>query len=326
MKLTRRHSLKLAGAALAAPFVARTAFAQAWPSKPIRAVVPVGAGSTIDIVSRIVFDQLSQQLGQTIVPENRGGAGGTIGAAAVARAEPDGYTLLINSSQHTVSPAMYSNLAYDTARDFSAVASLGSSPNVTVVAPATGFKKLSDMVAAAKAKPGGFSYGTAGVGSATHLSTERLRFSAGFDGVHVPFRGMPEALTEVIAGRVDFSCSSIAPALPLIRDGKLTALSVTTPKRTPALPDVPTSLEQGYANSDYTFWTGMFLPSKTPREIVERLHQETLKALSSPNVADRLKQQGIDPMPVKPAEFDAQIKAEIESIQALVKAANIKFS
>ena len=325
MKLTRRKSLKLVGAGLAAPFVSRTASAQSWPSKPIKVVVPVGAGSTIDIVSRIVFDPLSQQLGQSIVVENRGGAGGTIGAAAVARAEPDGYTLLINSSQHTVSPAVYPNLSYDTAKDFAAVASLGSSPNVTVVSPAKGFKTLSDLVAAAKAKSGGFTYGTAGVGSATHLSTERLRFSAGFDGVHVPFRGMPEALTEVMTERVDFSCSSIAPALPFIRDGKLQALSVTTPKRTPALPDVPTSLESGYANSDYTFWTGMFLPSKTPREIVERLHQEVLKALRTPGVPEKLAQQGIDPMPIAPVAFDAQIKGEIDSILALVKAAGIKF-
>jgi tripartite-type tricarboxylate transporter receptor subunit TctC len=318
--------LKLIGAAIAAPFVSRIAQAQSWPSKPIRAIVPVSAGSTIDIISRIVFDPLSQQLGQSIVAENRGGAGGTIGAAAVARAEPDGYTLLINSSQHTVSPAVYANLSYDTARDFAAVVSLGSSPNVTVVSPEKGFKTLREFVAAAKAKPGGFTYGTAGVGSATHLSTERFRFSAGFDGVHVPFRGMPEALTEVMTGRVDFSCSSIAPALPFIRDGKLVALAVTTPQRSAALPAVPTSLEAGYANSDYTFWTGMFLPAKTPREIVERLHQETLKALRAPGVPEKLAQQGIEPMPITPAAFDAQIKTEIDSILALVKAAGIKFS
>jgi tripartite-type tricarboxylate transporter receptor subunit TctC len=326
MKITRRHSFQLAGAVIAAPFVSRIAQAQSWPSKAIRVIVPVSAGSTIDIISRIVFDQLSQQLGQTIVAENRAGAGGTIGGAIVARAEPDGYMLLINSSQHSASPAVYSNLSYDTARDFAAVASLGSSPNVTVVSPARGFKTLREFVAAAKAKPGGFTYGTAGVGSATHLSTERFRVSAGFDGVHVPFRGMPEALTEVMTGRVDFSCSSIAPALPFIRDGKLVALAVTTPQRSAALPDVPTSLEAGYANSDYTFWTGMFLPARTPRDIVERLHQETLKALRAPGVPEKLAQQGIEPMPITPAAFDTQIKSEIDSILALVKAAGIKFN
>jgi tripartite-type tricarboxylate transporter receptor subunit TctC len=326
MNITRRHSLRLAGAAFAAPFVSRAARAQSWPSKPIRAIVPVGAGSTIDIISRIVFDRLSQQLGQPIISENRAGAGGTIGGAIVARAEPDGHTLLINSSQHSASPAVYPNLSYDTARDFAAVASLGSSPNVVVAVPSKGYRALSDLVAAAKAKPGGFTYGTPGVGSAVHLNTERFRLSAGFEAVHVPFRGMPEALTEVLAERLDFACSSIAPALPFIREGKLKALAVSTPQRTPALPDVPTTLEAGYANSDYTFWTGMFLPAKTPREIVERLHQETLKALTAQGVAEKLTVQGIDPMPIAPAAFDAQIKKEIDAILALVKAAGIKFS
>ena len=325
MNSTRRNTIILAGAAFAAPFLSRAAWAQAWPSKPIKAVVPISAGSTIDIVSRIVFDALSHELGQTVVVENRAGAGGTIGSAVVARAEPDGYTLLANSSQHAVSAVAYHNVSYDTARDFSAVAAMGSSPNITVVSPAKGFKALPDLVAAAKAKPGGLNYGSAGVGSATHLSAERFRYSAGFDGVHVPFRGMPETLTEVMTGRVDFCCSSIAPALPLIREGKLTALAVTTPKRSSALPDVPTSTELGYRDSDYTFWTALFLPAKTPRDIVDRLHQATQKALNAPGVQDKLKQQGMDPMPIEPAAFDAHIKAEIEAITALVKAANIKF-
>jgi tripartite-type tricarboxylate transporter receptor subunit TctC len=326
VKITRRRSLHFIGAAITAPFLSRFALAQSWPTKPIRAIVPVGAGSTIDVVSRIVFDRLSQQLGQPIISENRAGAGGTIGGAIVARAEPDGHTLLINSSQHSASPAVYPNLSYDTARDFAAVASLGSSPNVVVAVPAKGYKTLRDLVAAAKAKPGGFTYGTPGVGSAVHLNTERFRLSAGFDVLHVPFRGMPEALTEVLAERLDFACSSIAPALPFIRDGKLTALAVSTPQRTPALPDVPTTLEAGYADSDYTFWTGMFLPAKTPREIVERLHGETLAALRASGVAEKLALQGIDPMPIVPAAFDAQIKNEIDSILALVKKAGIKFT
>ena len=263
MKITRRRSLPFIGAAIAAPFVSRVALAQSWPTKPIRAIVPVGAGSTIDVVSRIVFDRLLQQLGQPIISENRAGAGGTIGGAIVARADPDGHTLLINSSQHSASPAVYPNLSYDTARDFAAVASLGSSPNVVVAVPAKGYKTLHDLVAAAKAKPGGFTYGTPGVGSAVHLNTERFRLSAGFDVLHVPFRGMPEALTEVLAERLDFACSSIAPALPFIRDA-LTALAVSTPQRTPALPDVPTTLEAGYADSDYTFWTEIVPAGQDP--------------------------------------------------------------
>jgi tripartite-type tricarboxylate transporter receptor subunit TctC len=256
--------------------------------------------------------------------ENRVGAGGMTGATMVARSDPDGYTIFINSSAHSAIPAIYPHVPYDTARDFAAVASLGSSPNVTVVSPDKGFKTLKDLVAAAKSRTGGLTYATAGVGSATHLSTERLRVAAGFDAVHVPFKGMPEALTEVMTGRVDFSCSSIAPAVPLIRDGKLIALSVTTPKRSPALPDVPTSIESGYPNSDYTFWLGMFLAAKTPSEIVSRLHQEVQKALQSPGMDKRLAQNGIDPMPITPQAFDALIQKEVAENIALVKAAGIK--
>jgi len=321
---TRRRHLALIGAALAAPALLRSAQAQAWPTKPIRAIIPFTAGSTIDIVARIVFDPLSQQLGQSIIVENRGGAGGTIGAGMVARADADGYTLLAHSSAHTATPAIYPNAPYDAARDFVAVAALGSSPNIVVVAPEKGFKTLQELVAAAKQKAGAMTYGTAGVGSSTHFSTERFRFSAGFDGVHVPFRGMPEVLTEVMTGRVDFCFSTIASALPFIRDGKLLALAVSTPKRSPALPNVPTTLELGYANSDYTFWNGLFLPAKTPRDIVDRLHQEALKAATSPAVAEKLAAQGIDTMPITAAAFEAQIKKEIEESIALVKAAGIK--
>ena len=324
MGQTRRRHLALIGAALAAPALSRAAFAQAWPSKQIRAIIPFTAGSTIDIVARIVFEPLSQQLGQSIIVENRGGAGGTIGAGMVARADPDGYTLLAHSSAHTATPAIYPNAPYDSARDFVAVAALGSSPNIVVVAPEKGIKTLQELVAAAKQKAGAITYGTAGVGSSTHFSTERFRFSAGFDGVHVPFRGMPEVLTEVMTGRVDFCLSTIASALPFIRDGKLVALAVSTPKRSSALPDVPTTLELGYANSDYTFWNGLFAPAKTPREIVERLHQEALKAANAPAVREKLGQQGIDPMPITAAAFDALIRKEIDESIALVKAAGIK--
>ena len=324
LEFTRRRHLGLIGAALAAPALPRLARAQAWPSKQIRAVIPFTAGSTVDIVARIVFEPLSQQLGQSIIVENRGGAGGTIGAGAVARADPDGYTMLAHSSAHVATPAIYPNAPYDAARDFIAVAALGSSPNIVVVAPDKGIKTLQELVAAAKAKGGAMTFGTAGVGSSTHFTTERFRFSAGFEGVHVPFRGMPEVLTEVMTGRVDFCFSTIAAALPFIRDNKLLALAVSTPKRSSSLPEVPTTLELGYANSDYTFWNGLFLPARTPREIVEKLAAETQKAATSPAVVAKLSAQGIDPMPITSAEFDAQIRKEIEESIALVKAAGIK--
>ena len=275
---------------------------------------------------RIVFEPLGRQLGQALVIDNRGGAGGTVGATAVARAEPDGYTLMAHSSAHVTTPAIYPNAPYDTAKDFAAVAAFGSSPNVTVVAPEKGIKTLQQLVAAANAKPGSITFGTAGVGSATHISAEILRFSAGFEALQVPFRGMPEILTEIMSGRIDFTCSTIATALPFIREGKLVALAVSTPQRSSALPDVPTTLEAGYKNSDYTFWTGLFAPAKTPREIVDKLAEETQKALAAPGVREKLAQQGMDPMPITPAAFDTQIRREIDSILALAKAANLKFN
>jgi len=320
---TRRRFLNLAGAALAMPALPRLARAQSWPAKPVRAMIPFTAGSTIDIVGRIVTDPLAAQLGQPIVIENRGGAGGSIGTAAVAKADPDGYTILINASAHSAAPAAYPNISYDPARDFSAVIPFGTVPNVTVVAPASGIKTLQQLVA--KAKAGSVSYASAGVGSATHWAAERLRVSAGFSAVHVPFRGA-EGLVEVMAGRVDFFCVGISAALGFIREGKLLPLAVSTPKRSRALPDVPTTLEAGYADSDYNYWMGMLVPAKTPREIIERLHQETQKALRLPSVTEKFAPQGIEPMPLAPAEFDALIKKEIDVNIALVKAAGLKFN
>jgi len=324
LKITRRQSIKAIGAALAVPAMPFVARAQAWPSKQIRVVIPFTAGSTIDIVGRIVFDPLSQQLGQSIIAENRGGAGGTIGTAAVARADPDGYTWLAASSAHTAAPAIYPNIAFDASRDFIPVAALGSSPNIVVVAPDKGYKTLQELVAAAKDKKGAITFGTAGVGSSTHFTTERFRFSAGFEGTHIPFRGMPEVLTEVMTGRVEFCFSTMAAALPFIRDNKLLALAVSTPKRSSYLPDIPTTTELGYANSDYTFWNGLLVPAKTPKEIVERIHQEVQKASGTAGVKEKLAAQGIDPMPISSAEYDALIKKEIAENIALVKAAGIK--
>ncbi len=320
----RRKFLHLAGAAIVTPMLPRLARAQVWPSKTIRAVVPFTAGSTIDIVGRIVLDPLSAQLGQAIVVENRGGAGGTIGTAAVAKSDPDGYTVLVHASAHSAAPAAYANLPYDTANDFHAVIAFGTVPNVTVVSAASGIKTLQELVA--KAKAGSVSYASAGVGSATHWAAERLRVSAGFKGVHVPFRGGPEALTEVVAGRVDFFTCGVSSAIGFIREGKLVPLAVSTPKRTPALPNVPTTIEAGYPNSDYNFWMGMLVPARTPRDIVDKLHAETQKVLATSAVKDKFAPQGIEPMPLKPAEFDELIKKEIAQNIALVKAAGLKFN
>ena len=304
-----RRSLIIGVAAIVA--TASCALGDTYPSKSIRAIIPFGAGSATDIIPRIVFDQLASQLGQAIIVENRGGAGGTIGAAAVAKADPDGYTLLVNSSAHTITPAIYPNLTYDVARDFAAVGAIGSVPNVLIVSPDKGLKTLPEFVAAAKAKPGAFNFASVGVGSAVHLSAERFRISAGYEAQHIPFKGGAEALTEVIAGRVEYYFCPIATALPHIRDGKLLGLAVSSPKRASALPDVPTTLEAGYADSDYTFWIGVFAPAKTPQDIVDRLNREMAAAVAAPAVREKLGVLGVELMPMTPSEFDAHVKGEI---------------
>jgi len=300
------------------------ASAQSWPARPIRAIIPFGAGSATDVVPRIVFEQLSPQLGQPIVVENRTGAGGTLGTAAVAKADPDGYTLLAHSNAFTVAPAIYASLPYDTEKDFAAIIPFGSLPAVLVMSPSKGFKTIQEMVAAAKAKPGTFNYGSVGVGSGTHLSAEKLKLGAGFDAVHIPFRGGPEALTEIIAGRVDFYFCPINTALPLIRNGQLVALVTNGTARAPELPDVPTTLEAGYRNADFPIWIGMLAPAQTPRSIVDRLNSEAIKAIQVPATQERLAKAGIASLVMTPSEFDARIKAEIVSNIVVAKAAGIK--
>ena len=298
------------------------AVAQTWPSKPIHAIIAFAAGSATDVIPRVVFEPLSAQLGQPIVVENRGGGGTTIAGGMVAKADPDGYTLLATSSAHTLVPTVYPNAPYDTAAKSAAV-SFGTSPNVLVVSPSKGFKTAHDLVSAAKASPGSFNFASAGVGSATHLSAERFRMAAGFDAVHVPFRGGAEALTEVLSGRAEFYFCPLGTALPQVREGKLMALAVSSPKRAALLPDVPSVLEL-FPNSDYPFWIGIFMPAKTPRDIVEKLHREAVNTMQLPNVKARLETLGMDPMPLTPAEFDAHVRAEIGTTGVLAKAAGLK--
>jgi tripartite-type tricarboxylate transporter receptor subunit TctC len=300
------------------------AAAQNWPSRPIRAVIPFGPGSAVDVVPRMVFEQLSAQLGQSIVVENRGGAGGTIGSAAVAKAEPDGYTILVHSSAHTITPSIYPRLSYDVTRDFVTVGAIGSVPNVMIIAPSKGFKTVQSYVAWAKANPNAANFATVGVGSAVHLSAERFRLSAGYDAVHIPYKGGAAALTEIIAGRVDYYFCPIATALPHIREGRLLGLAVSSPKRASALPDIPTTLEAGYPDSDYTFWMGVFAPAKTPPEIVAKLNQDLQKALLAPAVKQKLAAMGVEPIPLSAAEFDTQVKNEIGLYAKFAKAAGLK--
>ncbi|MFZ0375169.1 MAG: tripartite tricarboxylate transporter substrate binding protein [Xanthobacteraceae bacterium] len=322
---SRRHFLTLASGALAVPALSRQAFADDWPKdKIIRAVVPFAPGSTIDIIGRVVLDPLGRQLGQTIVVENRGGAGGTIGSTVVAKADPDGYTLLINASAHSAAPAAYPNLSYDPSKDFAGVAIFGVVPNVLLVAPSKGIKAAKDLVA--QDKDGHMTFASAGVGSATHWAAERFLLSAGIKATHVPFSGGPAALTEVMTGRVDFCFIGVSSAIPFIKNDQLLALAVSMPKRSPALPDVPTTIELGYADSDYVFWNGILAPAKTPRPIVDRLHDEVQKALALPDVQAKLGAQGVEPMPLRPREIDAMIAKEIVENIKLAKAAGLKFN
>jgi tripartite-type tricarboxylate transporter receptor subunit TctC len=310
-------------ALLAAPGDAR---AQAWPTKqPIKVIIPFSAGSATDIVPRTILEQVGKQIGQTIVVENRVGAGGTIGVGAVAKADPDGYTFLAHSTTHAVTASTYSNPGYDARRDFIAITALASVPNVLVVPP-NKYKTLKELVAAAKANPDSLNYASGGAGSAAHLNAERLRMAADFKAQHVPFKGGPEALNEIMTGRVHFYFIPLPPARGLIAAGKISALAVSGSQRASALPDIPTTIEAGFPNSDYNFWIGLFAPAKTPREIVDRMNQETLKALQNPEVKAKLAKLGADPMPMRPDEFDAFVKKEIDLNSALVKAAGIKIN
>lgn len=295
----------------------------AYPSKPVRIIVPFTAGSGTDIVGRTIGEAIGKSMGQPVIIENKPGAGGSLGAAQVARAEADGYTLLVHSAGHAVNQAIYPNLPYDTLRDFAGVTPLASLPNVLVVPPGRGWNNVHDLVAAAKARPGALNFASAGVGSATHVNLEKFRVQAGIDVVHVPFRGTPEALSEVMGGRIDAFFAPLVAALTLIKEGKVQALAVSTPTRAAVLPDLPTTVEAGIPGSEYVFWVGMLAPAKTPREILLRLNSEVVKALNAPDVKARLASLGAEPMPMTPVAFDAFVRTEVEQAMRLAKAANL---
>ena len=314
----------LAVAAAVSLIGAQTVWAQAYPSKPIRFVVPFTAGSGTDIIARTVGDAMSKSMGQPIIIDNKPGAGGTIAASQVAKAEADGYTVLIHSSGHALNPAIYPALNYDTVKDLTGITPLASLPNVMVVSPTHGWKTVADVVAAARAQPGKFNYASAGIGSATHLNAEKFKLQAGIDAVHVPFKGTPEALSDVIGGRNDWFFAPLSSALPLIRDGKLQALAVSTPQRAATLPQVPTTVEAGVPGSEYIFWVGMIVASGTPAPVVKRLHEEALKALASADVKERMNKLGADPFPMTPDQFNAFIRTEMEAAARIARAANLK--
>ena len=318
----RTLALSLAGLAALAPLGA--AAQSGYPNKPIRVIVPFAAGSTTDIIARAITDKMSQSMGQQLVVENRGGASGTIGQAAVAQAQPDGYTIMIHSSSHTVSPHTFAKLSYDTEKDFAGITPISSTPNVLVISPSKNIKSLGELLSAARAKPGSMNFASAGQGSATHLNAEKFKLAAKIDAVNVPFKGSAEAVTEVMAGRVDYYFSPIAPVIGQIRNGQLVPLAVGSPKRAAALPQVPTTAEAGVPGSEFNFWIGMMAPARTPRDIVNRLHDEVVKALNTTEVKERFASLGADAWTLSPEQFDGYIRDEIKSNAALVKAAGLE--
>lgn len=316
--------LKAALAVAALAVSTTVAAAQQWPTRqPLRLVSPFPPGATPESIGRPVFDIVSKAIGQTYVFENRVGAGGTIGMGTVARADPDGYTLLVNSSVHTITPITYPNTKYDALKDLVPVAPLAQFPNV-LVTPVARYKSIKEMVDFGKANPGKLTYGSGGVGASTHLNAERLALSAGFTAVHVPFRGAPDALREIVGNRIDFYFSPLASALPVIQGNEVRALAVSSLKASPYLPGVPSTLEAGYPNSDYLFWLGVFAPAGTPQPIIDRLYAEITKAMADPSVKDVLAKQGADPMPYDRQAFAKFLEDDLKVQAEIVKAAGIK--
>ena len=300
--------------------------AQSWPTKPVKVIVPLPPGSGTDITGRAIAERLSAQTGQTFVVENRPGGSGSIGMNAVAKADPDGYTILIMSSSWTVTPVTVANLPYDTLKDLAGVTMLADIANALAVKTDRNIKSVKELVAYAKANPGKMNAAVIGTGSATHLTTERFRLGTGIDVTSVPYKGTPEALTDVISGRVDFCFCPATNVIPMVKDGRLLALAVGSSRRSSGLPDVPTTEEAGVPNSAQNFWVGMGVHAKTPRDIVNKLHAETLKALNSPEIRTRWASLGQDSRVFSPEQFDAYLRDDLARNAALVKAANIKLN
>ena len=304
-----------------APFVAA---AQSYPSKPIRIIVPFTPGSATDTIARPVAEKLSAALGQPAIVENRPGAGGTIGVAALAKSPADGYTLAVVSTGHVVNPVLYANLQYDTLKDVTGIAPLAGQPCVLVVSPELGVKDARALVAMAKASPGKLNYATAGIGSAAHICAEKFRMAAGIDAVHVPLKGSPESLVETMAGRTHYTWTPLSTAVGQIKEGRLLALAVSTAKRSAQFPNIPTIAEAGFPKAELNFWVGMLAPAGTPREVVDRLNAEVQKALAAPDMKERLANLGNEPLFMSPAEFDRFLREEHDVLGEVMRASGVK--
>ncbi len=304
--------------------VCGSSIAQDYPTKPIRIVVGFSAGSTTDILARTLGQKMNEAWGQPVLVDNRPSAGGIVAASAVATALPDGYTLLVVSAGHAATAAMFTKLPYDTLRDFAGVSRIANVPSILVVSPSLGIKSVRDLVALAKAKPGQLNFSSPGVGSANHLAGELFKTLAGIDATHVPYKGIPEALSAVISSSVQFNFSPVVNVLPLSRGGKLLPLATSTGKRSAALPDVPTLAEAGVPDYAFDPWFGILAPANTPKALLAKLSSEIARIVELPDVKERMRVLGADPAPTTPEGFDAYIRREVAKFQKIVQDAGIK--
>ena len=321
LDLTRRHALKTA--ALAAALAAGSAFAQAWPTKPITLVVPFPAGGTTDVLARALADKLQLSLGQPVIVESKPGAGATMGADYVAKARPDGYTLLVGAVHHAIATSVYKRLPYDLQKDFAPITTIALVPNVLVVNAAHPAKTVTELVAEAKAQPGKLSYGSNGNGTAQHLIGTQFENATGTDLMHVPYKGSGPLVTDLLGGQITMSFDTVTPVLQHIKSGKLRALAVTTAKRAAALPEVPTLAEAGVRGIDTGTWFGVLAPAATPKEVVARLNAEMLKVIQSPEFGKRMDEIGAEPAGGSAERMAAQIKADTDKFAKLVRDAKV---
>jgi len=323
MSIIRLQNAALAAALVVASFCG-SALAQSYPSKPIRLVLPFPAAGPSDIVGRAVGQKLAEQLGENVVPDNRVGAGGSVGIAAVTKAPPDGYTVLVVSAAIAIIPSLYANLSYDALRDLAPVARLATIENVLLVHPSVPAKTLRQFVTLARANPGKLNYGSGGPGTTNHLANELLKNLEKINMVHVPYKGATLATVALIGGEVDEVIVSVASALPLIQTGRVRPLAVLSERRVATLPDVPTAKESGVDDFLMSIWYGMFAPAGTPREIISRLNREIMKALESPAMRERMAAAGIDPWPGTPEQMAGLLRSETARFAKIIESAGLK--
>lgn len=303
--------------------MATTASAQAWPNKQITFVVPFTAGSATDIMARVISEKLGPRLGQTVVVDNRVGAGGTIGTAAVAKAAPDGYTFVIVSTGHVVNPVLYSKLNYQL-KDLAGVSPLGSLPSALVAAPGLGVKTVKELVDKNRATPNGLNYASAGVGSAAHVNAEKFVVGLKLKGNHIPYKGTPQMLVDVAGNSADYVFAPLISSVTMIREGKVVLLAVSSEKRSSAFPNIPTMAESGYPQGQFNFWIGMLAPAQTPKAILDKMNDEINAIVDMPDVRERFEKMGALPFKMKPAAFDKFIEEEAVALGEVMKASGAK--